>query len=67
MAASTANRDVVVVSAEGAEFRLTEEEAFCSNLIKRMMEGEAFVESQSRRVQLPLVSKEVLEVVVRVS
>lgn len=58
---------VVLVSADGAEFKVKEEEAFCSKLIRRMIENETFIESKTRRIELPLISKDVLEVIINVS
>ena len=60
-------RQVVLVSAEGEEFTVREVEACCSKLIQKMLENESFVEGKTRRVQLPLVSKEALEIIIRVS
>jgi len=65
MAELTAPRKVVLVSAEGEEITLTEEEACCSKLIQKMLENETFVEGKSRRIQLPLVMNDVLQVIVR--
>jgi hypothetical protein len=67
MSDSSAAKSVVLVSAEGAEIQVKEEEAVVSKLIRNMLKNDTFIEGQSRRIPLPLFNKETLEVVVRVS
>ena len=67
MAEQKKDNSIVLVSADGTEFTVKEDEAFCSKLIRRMIENEAFIESKTRRVELPLISKDVLEIIIRVS
>ena len=61
------NVPVLLVSSDNVEFEVTFREAKCSRMLKRMLEGSAFVESQNKRVQLPTISSEVLAVIIKVS
>lgn len=65
--ATGSNNQVVLVSAEGAELVITEEEAHVSKALKHMLTSGESIEAQTRRIALPLFNKETLETVVRVS
>jgi hypothetical protein len=63
--ATEASPSVVLVSSDGVEFPVNEEEANCSKMIRKMLENENFIEGKSRRVQLPTIPSNILEVIVK--
>lgn len=59
---------ITLVSSDQVEFKVTLQEANVSKMISRMLQSSSnFMEAQKQRVQLPTVSSEILQVIVRVS